>query len=385
MTTTAPETTDVAGLGIPFSVASRPQRRFSAQLTTGNNSQAGSFPIVQLAATGWVRKVSLFFEQTVEFASAGAVTGTDGPFPLVRGVTLTDATGQPVMQPITGFQLYLVNKYCPGSDNNNALTPYANPMQSPEYQYGATATTGTATFRLDIVFEVDHRTGYGCVPNLDSNASLQLKVDYAPVTSVFTGVTPANGSLAMRVETDYWAPVASAINGMAVDAQPPGVGDYVETRYETQTVSPSSENLVQFTNRGGLVKNVILVSRNAGTRVAFTPKANVGILLDNQPINEGIPLESHYNQARRAYGYNGADINTNFAPITAGVDTGLDTGVIVLPFMALSGGRDSWLNTRAGSLFQAKITPGAGAGTLEIITQMAQVKEAGAFYNVGVS
>ena len=192
----------------------------------------------------------------------------------------------------------------------------------------------------------------------------------------------------MRVESDYWAPVASSLNGMTVDAQPPGVGDYLETRYETQTVAPGAENIIQFTNRGGLVKNVIMIMRRGnGTRLDNIAGSNVGILLDNQPINEGIPLESHNNNVRRLYGYNGAD---RAAPtvLGPGVTSGLDGGVLVLPFHGLSGGRDSWLNTRAGSLFQAKVTPGStsgGATMVEIITQIAQVKEAGAFYNVGVS
>ena len=382
--TTTPIEVEATGVGIPFTTASRPQRRFSANQEVNNLNTSGSFPIIQLAATGWVRKVSLLFTLDYAAASAVATAGTDGPFSLVRGVTITDATGQPIMQPISGYNLYLVNKYCPGSDAINTMSPFGNPMSSPEYAYSTTATTGKAVFRLDIDFEIDHRTGYGCVPNLDSNASLQLKVDYAAVTSAFTGTGPVSSNFAMRVETDYWAPVGTSLGGVSVDAQPPGVGDYLETRYETQTLSPSSENLLQFTNRGGLVKSVILVSRAGTTRTAFTPKSNVGILLDNQPINEGIQLESHNDQVRRLYGYNGADLSNSYAPLTPGVLPGLDSGVLVLPFHALSGGRDSWLNTRAGSLFQAKITPGAGASTIEVITQIAQVKEAAPFYNVGV-
>ena len=45
-----------------------------------------------------------------------------------------------------------------------------------------------------------------------------------------------------------------------------GAGDYCETRYETQTVSASAENLVTLTNRGGLVKGILLISRAAGVR-----------------------------------------------------------------------------------------------------------------------
>ncbi len=158
----------------------------------------------------------------------------------------------------------------------------------------------------------------------------------------------------------------------------------METRYETQTVSAAAENLVQLTNRGGLVRGIILVSRAAGVRTALTAGANVGILLDNQPINEGIKLEDHYDQYRRKSGYFGADLTTSYAPLSAGVMSGLDRGVLCQNWDYLSGGRDSWLSTRAGSLFQVKITPGASATTLEVITVLAQVKEPGDFFDASV-
>lgn len=384
MTTTPVETeraASPAGMAIPFSVASRPQKRLSNVQTVSNLASGGTFQIVQLPATGWVRRVSLFFTATVTSASAGAVVAGDGPWNLISGITLTDATGQPVVQPISGYNLYLVNKYCPRSDAVNFNSFYQNPMQGPEYAFASTATTGTATFRLDIDFEIDSRTGYGCIPNLDSNASLQLKVDYAVSTVAFTGTTTSAATLSMRVSQEYWAPVGSTVGGVPADTAPPGAGDYLETRYETQTVSASSENLVTLTNRGGLIKSVLLVSRAAGVRTAITPLSNLGVILDNQPIFEGIPIEEHIDAHRRMYGYMGTDLTTSYAPLTAGTLPGVDRGVVPINFSGFSGGRDSWLNTRAGSLFQVKVTPGASATTLEVVTQLAQVKDPAAFYD----
>jgi len=371
-------------MGIPFTVASRPQKRFSNVQTVNNLAAGGSFQVVQLPATGWVRRVSLFFSQTVTFASGGAVVAGDAPFNLITGITLTDATGQPVMQPISGYSLYLVNKYFDqGSQATNEARPFGNPQAGPEFAFSNSGTVGVATWRLDIDFEIDARTGYGCIPNLDSNASLQLRVDYAASTVALTGVTGSASNLSMRVSQEYWAPVASSIGGAPTMSSPPGAGDYLETRYETQTVSASSENTVALTNRGGLIRGLLLISRAAGVRTAITPGSNLGILLDNQPINEGVPIEEHYDQHRRMYGYLGADLLASYAPLSAGVLAGLDRGVVPINFGGLSMGRNSWLNTRAGSLFQIKVTPGAAATTLEIVTVMAQAKDASAFYNAG--
>lgn len=385
MTTMAPEVAAPAApaAGLPFTVASRPQRRFQ-NVQTVNNTNAGSFQVVQLPATGWVRKVSLFFTASATAASTGALVSGDAPFNLISNVTLTDATGQPVVQPISGYNLYLVNKYFPtGTIATNVPRPWLDPQMSPEFALSATSTSFLATFRLDLEFEIDYRTAYGCIPNLDSNASLQLKVDFASLANAFTGTTVTAQSLTMRTEVDYWAPIASSIGGVPVRNSPPGAGDYCEVRYETQPVSASSENLVTATNRGGLIRGVLLVSRAAGVRTAVTAASNLGILLDNQPINEGIPIESHYHQLRQMYGYIGATATNSYAPLSAGINAGMDTGVVPINFDGLSGGRDSWLNTRAGSLFQFKVTPGAAATSLELITVMMQVKDAAAFYGAG--
>jgi len=108
-----------------------------------------------------------------------------------------------------------------------------------------------------------------------------------------------------------------------------GFGDYVETRFETQTVSASAENTVNVTNRGGLIKGIIAVSRAAGVRTAVTATSNVGLLLDNNAIDEGITLEEHYDQLRRTYGYIGTDLTTAYTPLTAGTLPGLDRDVVV--------------------------------------------------------
>jgi hypothetical protein len=367
--------------GIRFTVASRPQSRFSNAQTVSNLLSSTSFQPIQLPATGFVRRISMYFTQTATFASGGAVVAGDGPWNLISGITLTDATGQPIFQPVSGYNLYLINKYLPsGLEKTNTPNPWGTPQFGPEYAFASTATTATATFRLDLDLEQDYNNGYGCIPNLDSNASLQLKIDVNAYTVGFTGTTPSVATLSVRVSQYYWAPVGMTVGGVPAATTPDGFGDYVETRYETQTVSAAAENTVNVTNRGGMIKGIIAVSRAAGTRTAYTAGANVGLILDNNPVDEGITLEEHNAVLRRTYGYVGADLTTTYAPLTAGILPGLDRGVQVWPFFTLSGGRDSWLSTRVGSQLQLKITPGASATSLELITQLAQVKSAEAFF-----
>ena len=84
----------VAPEGIRFTVASRPQRRFAYAGSVSNAAGSTSFAPVQLPATGFVRKLALYFTVTATCGSAGALVQGDAPFNLISGITVTDATGQ---------------------------------------------------------------------------------------------------------------------------------------------------------------------------------------------------------------------------------------------------------------------------------------------------
>lgn len=359
--------------GIRFPVASRPQRRF-ANAQSASNANATSMQPIPLPATGFVRRISVFFECDVTGTTLAKVAG-DAPFNLISGISLTDATGQSIIQTISGYNLYLVNKYIPGSMDN---APFTDPRMGTEYSYAVSATSATIKFRLDLDLEQDKDTAYGCIPNLDANASLQLRIDLAPI-SVAVGGTVTASNVSARIEQHYWAPVSSTTGGVPNMTVPAGFGDYVETRYENQTVSGNSENTVAATNRGGLIRAVLLVSRANGVRKDFKPKSNVGLVYDNNAVDEGISIESHKDSIRRSTGYVGPEHKLDYSTALNGLP-GLDQGVLVYDFASQGGERDTWLSTRVGTLLQFKVTPDSDATQLEIITQIAQVKDAAAFY-----
>lgn len=370
----------IAG-GIRFPVASRPQSRFSNVQTAANLAGATSFQPILLPPTGFVRRINLLFTVSATYASAAATVAGDSPWNVISSITLTDAVGHNITQPVDGYSLYLINKFLP---NELDRSPWCNPVLSPEYEYGVTGgTTGKAVFRLTLELEQDKDTGYGVIPNLDANASLQMKIDLAPISSIFTGTGGSAANVTVRIEQDYWAMVGDQTGGVPNQLTPSGLGDYLETRVETQTVSAVTENTVAITARGGLTKGLIIVSRNAGVRTAFQPGANIGLVYDNNEIDSGIPLEAHMDRIRRATGHYGpAPTNyvqaANTPPATF---PGIDTGVLPILFSARGGERDAWLSTRVGTLLQAKLTPGAGATQLQIISQLMQVRDAAAFYD----
>lgn len=372
-----------AALALPFTLASRTVRRFAAVQTANMLAGAGSLQPIPLPAVGWVRAVEL--EITVSYttsASAAIVTG-DSPWNALSRVSFADAAGTPLIQAMPGYSLYLKNKYIDTGWNMRGVC--SDPRISADYAFSASGTSGTASFRLFIVPEQDPRSGYGCIPNLDANASPILRIDYPAITTLFSGGTASAGTLQVKVYQHFYAPTSRSMGGVATAATPPGAGDYEETRWDSYTVNAATENLTALQSRGGFVKAAVLVSRNAGVRTAFTAGSNVGVLLDNIPLIEGQSLESYYDGIRRQTGFFGPTATTSYAPLTAGTVSGLDAGVLPILFYPENGRpdeggfRDGWLPTKVGSLLQVRHTPGASATQLEVITGLMQVRDAGAF------
>lgn len=375
------EITSVSGL--KFTVASRPQSKYSAAQTV-NNAAAGDFQPIILNATGFVRRISLIFNASIAFASGAALVAGDAPFNLISLITLTDAAGRAIVQPVSGYTLSRINKYfsCGGLDTSIPRV-YGDPQVGSEFNYAvAGGTSGVATFRLDIDLEQDPVTGYGSIPNLDSNASLQLKVSYAAASAAFGGTTPSSQSLSVTVEQHYWATVSPTLAGRPVQQEPPGAGDYVETRYENKVVSGGSENLTDITSKGGMMRGLLLISRNAGARSDWQAATNFGIVLDNYDLDAGVKIETRLDKTRRTYGFIGAQLTTSYAPLSPlGILPGLDRGVVAVNFGAESGGRDSWLPVRPGQVFQLRHTPAAGATQLEIVALIGTAASLSTFYN----
>jgi hypothetical protein len=369
----------------PFPIASRQQSRLVSPQTVTVPTATDLTPI-QITASGWIEAIEIEVNIAVT-GTALTVAGVDSPWSYLTRLTLTDSQGRPIIATIDGYSLYLKNKFSDtGFTFSDRGTPN-DPRMSPAFAFGQSGgTSGSVAFRLFLIASQDSRDYYGLWPNLDSNANMQLRIGVGALSGLFGGTISTQTST-IRVTQHYWAPAADTMSGAPLNVEPLGSGDFLETRFESPAVNASAENLTQILARGGQIKNIILVSRTgAGVRTAFTPGSQVGLLLDNVPIVEGVTLESWQDRVRKFFGYTGTDplaTGTPYTPLSGGITSGLDTGVLVFPFHAISKFRDSWLGTRGGALLQVRHTPGASATQLQILTDLMQTDDSAAFYNRG--
>ena len=351
----APAQQNPAVAALPFPVASRRMTRqsFSTGQVTLGSSQTQYNPI-PLPAVGYINKIEL--EVTIN-ATGGTAFSADGPFDMLASVEFRTANGNDIITPISGYMLYLYNKYM----HPTLAAPQADPKNNPQF----VQTSGTyAHFFLDIPFEIDAETGLGSIPALASNRSYQLVLIFAPYNKI-TGATAAN----IQVDgiAHYWSePPQQSAGNVAQATQPEGLGLINQVQLETPPITPGNK-LIKLNNVGNIMRGLIFVLRNAaGVRVSADWPSITRVYLDNETM-QYLP----FNSWRRAMS-GWYDLRSTVADGA----NGFDTGVFALPFHAFSGSRagdpantrSQYLPTLDASQLQIEGNFGLNASTLEIIS-----------------
>lgn len=352
-----PANTKTPTVALPFPIASRRMKRFS--FTTGEVSMGvGSTPIspIQIPAVGYLSSITL--EVTFE-STNGTSFGDDGPWNLLQSIEFRTASGNDIIVPVTGYMLYLMNKYA----HPTIMSPYSDPKMNLQYKTNAGTS---AHFFIDLPLELDSETGLGSIPALASNRSYQLVMIAAPYSAV-DGAT--DGKLTINATANYWSePPAQSASGLAQATAPDGLGTINQWQLETPPITPG-DKYIKLNNVGNILRAIIFVLRDAtGKRIgAVTDWPAVSeIYLDNEPM-----FYLTYAEWQR-------EMAVKFGlAATLEAKNGPDTGVFVLPFDALAGSlsgdpansRSQYLATLDASQLQIRGTSfGANVSTLEVLT-----------------
>lgn len=349
---------------LPFNMAARKMTRFSFSAGTTALSAAAPTPIsmVAIPAVGFLSHVNL--EVTVVVTSTGTVYQPDAPFNLFALMEFKTAAGNDVIVPVTGYQLYLANKY--GCQFAGA------PMSDMRNNRQFTATTGAnggAHFFLPFPLEIDSHLGVGAIPALASNRTYQLQLTLAAISTIYAPTVPTVVNVTVQGTAYYWSePPAQTQNGVSQAASPTQVGTISQWQLEQPGLTPG-DKYIKSNNVGNVLRCIILTLRNvSGVRIDTNGwPALTETYLDNEPMFWLTQNEWELLMATK-YQLNAANKD---------VAGGLDTGVYVLPFFAMAGNdmasdalpRNQYLPTLDTSQLQFRGTSwGSAVSTLEILT-----------------
>lgn len=305
-------------------------------------SQPFSFDV---PAYGWLRGIYLAVDVTGGVGSGtAAVYRGDAPFSWIQSVQLLDVNSAPIIFQITGYDLYLYDKYGGFATSGDAKA-------SPSYTQGGVG--GNSSFVLRIPLEIRSRDGVGSLPNKNNAASYRVIGSIAPTTDVYsTAPAPTLPTgLQLRAFMDcWWEPAATDLKGRPQAQEPPAANT---TQFLSKQVfgTLSGANTYKLSRVGYLIRTLIFVQRdNASPAVrssAVFPQALTLIYEGQNMTLLDRALLQHMMQQQ--YGY------------TAAVDTagGLDTGVFAFTFA------DDFTGT-PGNELSAAYLPTTTASRLEL-------------------
>lgn len=329
MTPAAPSATPAqaqqAQQQVPFTLASAFTSRSAFQLAattlTAGTQQPTGFPL-NIRSFGWLSNIVMEF--TVNL-TAGGTFGPNGPAGLIDRIGVRTSAGQPLIAPISGKDLYLDNKYFgkpfgPTTPQGKGADPFTR--QGTNLAPGATAVK----FFLALQFEIDHSSGFGCIPSTASDREFTIDLTLASIASAFSVAPTVPPNVAIQATAWYWDLPAG---GQVPFGVTPTSQSYRLLQYEQGTINQGL-NTYQSANKGNVIMNSlikVLNATNVPTEAAMSPTFEID--LDNNP-RLWFTQDEWRAHMTGWFGY-----GTSEAIDTPG---GQDSGVFVIPWRLLAGG-----------------------------------------------
>lgn len=304
----------------PFITGTRTIDRAIYDNTTTQLATPVKLPTYNLDTDGFTSGMYVVVTCTTAGNAATVAFKEDGPFSGILSAQFSDTNNKPILGPVTGHDLYLINKYGGYGFNDDA-------KNSPNYSVtvGAGATGGSFKFVLRVPIEIVHRDGFGSLLNKSASAVYKLDITLAGSADVYSTAPTTLGSIRTRIQQVGWMDSDQQdVYKNAADPNPPALNSIQYWDKQTLVVGTGSMNQ-QLNTFSGLVRNLI-----------FELRTSTGTRSENDLPD---PFELHYDKTVPVsriqdawkemmsidYGYSaGTETNTSA--------NALDRGVRALPF-----------------------------------------------------
>lgn len=182
----------------------------------------------------------------------------DGPFSVLQSVIVEDIGGKQILGPLSGWQLYVLNRfggfvYNADAKGNGIYTATA----------GAGATGGSYRFALRVPIQVRRRDALGALPNRNASATFKLKLTINTSATVYSTAPTNAASINVMIQQHGWATSDNRdYKGNAVSPTPNGVGSLLYTDVETIQLSAGAFNQ-RMSTFGGLLRLLVFELRDS--------------------------------------------------------------------------------------------------------------------------
>lgn len=229
---------------------------YNATVTQGTSTQV--LTPYEFQVDGYVAGALVRVTATTAGNAATVAFQADGPFSALQSVIVEDIGGKQVMGPLSGWQLYTLNRFGGFVANADAK---ANGTYTATA--GAGATGGSYRFTLRVPIQVRRRDAMGSLPNRNASATFKLKITINKSSEVYSTAPTSAASINVQIQQHGWATSDNRdYKGNAVSPTPNGVGSLMYTDVETIQLSSGSFNQ-RMSTFGGLLRVLIFELRDA--------------------------------------------------------------------------------------------------------------------------
>jgi hypothetical protein len=303
--------------------------------------QRGPFDV---PAYGFMRHIILEVSLTGGTLGAG-VLSADFPWNILQNIQISDVNGAPIFGPLDGFAALQATLW-------GGYSYRQDPRMDPGYD-----GTINGRFFLRIPVEISKHNGYGSLANQNAAASYKLSYTVNTAAAVFSTAPTTAPVPTVRAHLEAWSqPNEVDLAGRPQLREPPGHGTtQFWSAFTKATVA--GQNNVQFPRVGNLIRNLVVIARNAaGARADNVMPDPIQVFWDARSLT----LETQALRNKLAY-------EAIQAPAVR------DVGVFAFPFDDLVLGHagdeepNFWLPTMQSSRVELNGVA-AAAGTLQVCT-----------------
>lgn len=365
----------------PFRVGVQSKDEIDYDVTVTGTTTTQDLPVLNVPPAGFLRGLYVLVETLSGNTGSVAVAfKEDGPFNVLETITLEDVNSQPIVGPISGHDLYLINKYggyAGVGDARNAVGPayYALSGAGTTAASPGTAQGGAYSFVLRLPVELVNRDGLGSLPNKSGTSMFKLRMRVNTTANVYATAPGSSWVTRVRVQQqNWWDPPETDLKGRPLAQNPPAVQT---TQYWSKQSYPvaAGQSRQSLQRVGFLIRNLIFVLRDtSSTRSGSGDSAWPDpFTLQFEAIQLIVRLRAVWlKMIAERYGYTRAEVlagGTALGDINAR-DNGVYPETFTLDFGLTPGAetRMAYLPTSSASRLEVQGTLGTGAGTFTVLT-----------------
>lgn len=215
----------------------------------------------QISPSGYLRAVYLIVENVAVNTTVTSVAyQEDGPFNVLSSIRFLDTNSQPMVGTITGYDLYLINKY-----GGYAFQGDAEASATYSATSGTALTAGTFAFVLAIPVETVARNSLTSQLNKSGAAQFSLEMFVAGTGTVFTTAPATSSTLRVRTALFSWLdPEAADARGNPVQQDPPLLNT-TQYWHKQNYVINSGAQFTRFQGIDGLLRMLLFIARRTSS------------------------------------------------------------------------------------------------------------------------